>query len=329
MVRVPVALSAQNDSNFWVEGPAGVASHSFYLCKGHHGTLHILDADGCPAQPVRLGLRTYFKYHAFMGSGGLLRIVEARIWGKCSTGNLVWHTIDPTSGETIDSQFLHEWKRGLCLSGCLYHAVVHRVMGMTNEGSVAIMNADTLAEICRFDPTLDKGDPGEPVLTLRELAWSPKGNMIAVQVLSILDFRDILGGTSEVHIYDTASGQCIQSALVQARCMQMAWSKSLDKLAICCESEDTSLLEEEEGSATTIRIMDPALQTEALLPAQLAIEFGSGWERCAWTPCGRLLIAQFEIDLTSEEDPVHSDPDSPSGGLDSGSLHFEAHLFDV
>ena len=141
--------------------------------------------------------------------------------------------------------------------------------------------------------------------------------MIAVGLArqSMLRHMDIIEGISKVHIYDTASGRRIQSTLVQGCCMQMAWSKSLDKLAICCDL-DSSLLEEEEEEgggqvANAICIMDPALQTEALLPARLANEFGSGWEQCAWTPCGRLLIAQFNI--TSEEQTAQITSDRPSG----------------
>ncbi len=257
-----------------------------------------------------------------MGSDGLLRIVEAQPKSGSSGHELIWHTIDPTSGELIHLRRLHEWTQKLCLSGSLYHAVVHRVMGMVDDSTVAIMNADTLAEICRLDLTLGKADPPEPELTSREWTWSPKGNMVAVQVCSICNNSlGLIMGSSEVHIYDTASGRRIQSMLVQGHYLQMAWSKSLDKLAVCCKMEtvegNPSLLEDEEEEdtfATTIRIMDPALQTESLLPADLARESGSGWERCAWTPCGRLLIAQFKLALTLEEQTVQFlDTDGPSG----------------
>ncbi len=188
-------------------------------------------------------------------------------------------------------------------------------MGMTDEGSVAILDADTLEDICRLDLTLEKGDPGEVELTVEEWVWSPKGKMAAVQVRSSSSgYADLMTGSSEVHIYDTSSGQRIQSTLVQGHCVQMAWSKSLDKLAICCGMVNVvSGLLEDEGEGATICIMDPALHTEALLPAELGMELGAGWERCAWTPCGRLLMAQFKIALTVDEQMIQGDSDGPSG----------------
>ena len=46
---------------------------------------------------------------------------------------------------------------------------------------------------------------------------------------------------------------------------------------------------------TAVGIIDPALQTMVLVPEDIALEQGFGWEDCCWDPSGALLVASVSM----------------------------------
>ncbi len=280
--------------HLWVEGPACM-DRSLYLSKDPQGALHLLDADATPARPMRLAFKTRHDLHVFMGRDGMLRLVEARKDVGSQKSHLVWHTIDPASGKTIRSQSKHGWAKRLLLTLCLYQPTVHRVIGMIDDRTVAIMDADTLAEICRLDLTLDNEHPTGAVFMTAGLTWSGQGNMVAVhmQERCLNEDDNIFQETSEVQIYDTSSGQRIQSSLIRGCWLHMSWSDSMDKLSVWCPLETLHISSDSEEEArllddctATIRLLDPRHQTESFILQSLAPGYGSEWGQCTWTPCG-------------------------------------------
>ncbi len=302
--------------HLWVEGPA-CTDRSLYLSSDQEGALHLLDADATPARPVRLAHKTSQDFHVFMGCDGMLRVVQAHRLAGPLDFFLVWHTIDPASGKTIKSQSLHGWAKELPLTLCLYQPTVHRVIGMIDDRTVAIMDADTLVEICRLHLTLDNEYPIETVMNLAGLTWSAQGNMVAVHMQGecVNEDYDIVERPFEVQIYDTSSGQRIQATRIHGCWLHMSWSDSMDKLSVYCHLENYNLPldsdEEEDIPESTIRLLDPEHQIELIIPQSTAPGLGSEWEQCTWTPCCPLLVAQYEHVLQPAHNVVA--PDSHSG----------------
>ena len=120
-----------------------------------------------------------------------------------------------------------------------------------------IMDEETLQELaeCHISPRhedlIKRGTS-----TLHKVAWSPSGSLLAVAIHSnpqeLRDgngdwFRGVLVGSSmaaEIHIYDTATGCCLQSLPVTASEIKFWWSPREDQLAVytyreCWDDFDT------------------------------------------------------------------------------------------
>ena len=312
-LRGVVKMAACNPhTSFWVPGPAQDASPSLYLSMGHLGSMQLLNADAPQAQPVRLALTLVLRHrlHAHMGRDSMLRIVTAS--NATPLGALVWHTIDPTSGRTLSIQRNYLFPHTPSFSKSVYNAAAHQVMGMCGKHTIAIMDADTLEEICRIHLALacvwagvSPGLPAANAFQLDIWEWSPRGDMVALQlqVPSQEDPSRLDRMASEVHIYNTASGERMQCVQLRGACYSMSWSSSLHKLAMCCQLErlhgdgsgDQAASQQDAYLTATIRILDPALQTASLLPQDMSNpDWDMLWADCKWTPCGTLLVASYE-----------------------------------
>ena len=284
---------AGSDGGQWVAGPA--CSSSVLLSFGEHG-LHLVNADDPGAQAVRLNLdyRSRSCFGAFMGRDGLLRYVHPETL-RSPWSELVWHVIDPASGKAIKTELKHFWRhleafpRG---TSC-YHAAAHKVIGLADDHTLVIMDAETLAECCRLDLASSDERTGEHA-PVSQLEWSSTGKWLAVQVHS--PHQLVVNVMHGIHIHDAECGQRIQSVTVQGCLASMSWSGSLHKLAVCCVHADDSAdssSDDEPGGSATITIMDPVIQTVAVLPPGISSEWGPFWQECCWTPCGTLLLVEY------------------------------------
>ena len=87
-------------------------------------------------------------------------------------------------------------------------------------------------------------------------------------------FRDGLPHGSEVHIYDTSTGQQLQSIAVPAEYPIMRWSAIKNVLAVHRHIAD--------GDDLGLRVIQPAHQSTPDI-TQLVAD-GSLWRNCHWPP---------------------------------------------
>ena len=132
---------------------------------------------------------------------------------------------------------------------------------MIDEHTLAVMEADTLAETFRLDLRM----AGDVSTTLVTLEWCPASSMLAVHLQSSGpdEQASMLHGTSEVQIFDAASGLCLFSLALQAWHAHITWSSSLRKLAVRCPMEgdiESTMSEALPHRPATIRVLDPALR---------------------------------------------------------------------
>ncbi len=283
------------DCAFWVPGPnpAGAAGVSFFLTHAPDGSLWVLNADASSPRPVRLALKLQSKenrFAAYILRSGMLQIMEAldlfEAQGAFEMNPLLFHTISPVSGDTIASKAGKGfWKWGLAVLEDMYHPKVHRVASMVNDTAVAIMDADTLAQICclyaRCSPEIEVMQP----LRIAQWEWSCNGQRAAMHL------QNQQSPMSVVQIYDSASGQLLQSLQHPGGWMSISWSSSQDNLLVSCrEVKGNSIFTaRHEECYLILYIVDAALQTRSTRSCNVT---GPGWggaQSCQWTPCGNLL----------------------------------------
>ena len=302
--RVVKMTAGAPESSFWVQSPPGSPSCSVMLTRTSTGAMWLLEADKAAAQPVRLALKTKEAIHAYLDRWGWLHIAEAQL--AASMLPIVWHMIDCSTGKTAFWEDKLFWDTTLDFRTVVHSPAAQRVLGMEGEHTIIIMEADSLQDICCLKLAYRHGEhTGTPAMPTH-VEWSSQGSMLAVQLHSPAEspIADMLSGTSEVHIYDTTSGQCLQSVQLQGKWAYVLWSSSQEVAAVCsqlerCDDETDGLDGDDESAgnvATTIRLMDPARQSVATVPHALAFQEGPGWMDCVWTPCGQLLVAGYEVE---------------------------------
>ncbi len=181
---------------------------------------------------------------------------------------------------------------------------------MLNDYIMAIMDADMLAEICHVHLVLRHERTEGSSIYLTTWAWSFNSTMAAVTV-SCPDHW----ATPEVQIHDTVSGQRIQSWQEEGKQRSIARSSSLNKYATCnlpsCyrPPDDSSNSDDWSSGYTccTIYVHDATLQELTVVPETSNVK---GFIDCRWTPCGTLLMVDFDIPEVPEEDADNNTSDT-------------------
>ena len=295
--RVVKMAASDVNSSFWVDWPACAMGPSLFLSRSR-GIIQLLDADAPTAQPVLLALRTNRNFHAFMGRDGMLRIVEGQRDPESDSQVLTWHTINPASGTTTASVSKYHWPYELNIRNSIYHAAGHMALGMIDAHTIAVLEADTLAETLKLDLAFSQALPGNFSCVLTSIAWSPQGTMLAVCLNMTGPDAPGIGWLtqSEVQIFDAASGQHVQSLTLRGLgAVYSMWSSSLGKLVVRCRGEVSASASSFRSLSNTLRVLEPALQTVALVPNNMTLEQGSAWEDCWWDPSGALLVASVSL----------------------------------
>ena len=237
-----------------------------------------------------------------MRTDGLLCIVNAAVH-LSAPYQLLWHTVDPASGQVLSSENRHFWTIHPDLLDQVFHAASHRVVALPDEQSIVVLEADTLQEINRI--LVPHGNPraGAPALSLGSLAWSHEGARLAITCAPahgdhghpIRDFHDEFArinrssALSEVRIYDVTSAQCQQSLVLQGPEAQIFWSSSLDILVVRCRYER---IHPDQGADVTLQTMAPAKQQAEPLITEIGLE-GHEQDSCSWIPCSSLLLTSL------------------------------------
>ncbi|KAK9825016.1 hypothetical protein WJX74_000814 [Apatococcus lobatus] len=259
--------------SFWVASPPP-HSHCYLISKSAAGSLFLLNPSQPHVLPKQLALKPNAPYHAAVLPDGNLRYVQLGSsllpphqtfpdamdkfgWDAVT---LTWHILDPATGAILGSQQKYIWPLPSPKLDPMYHAGTRKVLGLVNVCTLAIMDAGTLQEVARCDIS-----PRHEALAkrgtsvLHKVAWSSSGSMLAVAVCSNpQELRDmnshwyagIVAGSAmlaEIHIYEAATGQCLQSVPVAASDVRLWWSPSTDQLAVNTYRE---LWEERAADAT-------------------------------------------------------------------------------
>ena len=255
--------------SYWVASPPP-HTHCYLISKSSQGSLFLLDPRHEQALPRQLALKPRASYHAFALPDGRLRLVELASDKLLTLSDpfewdaigLAWHILDPATGHMVASEQKHIWPVPSPKPHQIYHERSGKVLGLVNVSTLAIMDAETLHEAVQCDISPHHaGLKTRGTSTLEKVAWSPSGSMLAVAVRSNpQELRDmdrdwytgLVAGSAmlaEVHIYDTATGRCLQSVPMQASDIKLQWSPGTDQLAVytCRELWD----ELEEGDWTT------------------------------------------------------------------------------
>ena len=130
---------------------------------------------------------------------------------------------------------------------------------------------------------------------------SGRNGTVMICVLDGLLRRKV--ASTEVHIYDTASGNCMHSVELPNQ-VQASWSSSRDLLGVCCKQVDgwvnwtgsVWIPEYESGLRyCTMQVINPVVQQVATMHCE-SLSRGGVWQGFDWTPCGNLLIAKYQDD---------------------------------
>lgn len=301
----------------------------YLITQTENKSLHLLDPSQTPttSRPLQLWPR---HFAAFCLPDGRLRIVE--LVSEPSKTRLCWHAISLVDGSMMISEQKHFWPRtlpGLKVS-LIHHAGSSKVFGFVDSHTMAIMHADTLHEITRIHimsrhPQHIKEGFG----LIADLAWSHTGAMIAVTwrggrhvtpAEAASDRRTQLYAgppiVSEVHVFDTSNGYCLQSIAVSAGSIKLCWSPGTDVLAVYSRQDDWSgdeqvlryPIEQESESDSEgndegayriprflgqIRLLRPLQAQLHVLDSQQKDHSQAQWTRCDWSPQGHLLVTQW------------------------------------
>ena len=273
--------------------------------------MRLLNADVPGTGSVLLSMRLRDLWHAFVRNDGLLCIVETIYHNLLGLAKLYWHTIDPASGQTLDSKHLHFWLPDDSPLDLVYHAASHRVAVLADEHSLAVLEADTLQEISTIHlcPRHRDQDPG--ALHAGSFAWSHDGRKLAATLpryphprLASLHHDEHVSESSEVHVYDISSGECLQSILLASLAPSITWSSSLDMLLVHCDHERIPGPGADQDQGTwpgqpadgnteiqaTVRILEPAKQRAEFVQSQLDPGGNTVFAACHWSPCGTFLL---------------------------------------
>lgn len=283
--------------------------------------MQLLNADAPGTGSVLLSLRLRDLWHAFLRKDGLLCIVETIYDNLFGLAKLRWHTIDPASGQVRDSKCQHFWFMDRdCSLNLVYHAASHRVAVLADEHSLAVLEADTLQEVSRIQLGPRHPDQGPQLLRVGSFAWSHDGSKLAVTLprsahprLASWHHDEYVSGSSEVHVYDISSGECLQSIFLASLAPSISWSSSLDMLLVHCDHERIPAPGADQAQGTwpgqtaggiidtqaTVRILEPAQQRAEFVPNQVDAGGNTLFAACQWSPCGTVLLTNQYYYLNS------------------------------
>lgn len=335
----------------WLTSPPPAAI-CYLLSQLQDGRLALLDPNSAAAQPICLGVYPPLGFHAYIGETEHLHIVElgyaahAGLDWAHSDYSITWHIVNPATRQILRSQRKHGWPTQLPKLKHVYHAASSRVVAMSETNTLAIMHAVTLEEITRCDisprhPSLIKANSG----VMEQLAWSHSGSMLAVAMSSypaMLDGED--GGwdaamragkcmASEVYIFDTATGCCLQSVAMPASRVSLSWSPCADQLAVessrQCWQEFLDRYQPQGDQASVddgpsdhagrpcnflwgapedddsyrfegqVWLLTPQFGRSELLGSPQGLQSQAQWTHCQWSPHGRLLVLRWASNCSS------------------------------
>lgn len=262
--------------SFWVSGPGNDMHHSYLISCLQAGEVWFLNASAMHKSPICLALQAC-RIAAFIRKDGRLCIAQIL---KSPPSRLVWHIVDPGTGEILSSVQKHMWTVANSSMTCMHHISSHQVLATIDSATLTIMDADTLQERaqCKIFPC--HGSASHVGLELFSVQWSPDGTMLAMVLRSRKKSSERLLPSSEVHIYETSSGQQLQSVLVPAQYPTLQWSANKNLLAVYRRKAGSDDL--------GMRVMQPAGQSITEIPQHLAN--GRLWYNWHWTPGEPLLI---------------------------------------
>ncbi len=284
---------------------AGAHSFTYLLCREPNGVISVLDANAPSPQPKRLALKSRKDLITYIGRDRHLRILESH---NDAAEKINWHIIDLATGHILASERKLFWHTDECQPGAVHHAA-RRVYALHNSRTIVIMDAESLQEITRCTVAPRHGKARYESVNVGSLAWSGRGNMLAVSVQTT-NSDDTTAAPSwhpkyKVDVYDATSGQCLQSVDFSGPCCHLLWSSRLDLLAVLCSAG--SFIDTGFGaiwqSTASIKVVDPVnreTRGELRGPGEI-----SG---CHWTPGGDLLIAVFKRNGFEIVDPQTMTP---------------------
>lgn len=324
------ATFGHKDLPFWVETLGCHRDTSHLLAGGccKAGSFTIIQPENDTFRQQPLAFTSLNPFQAFMMRNGDLRIVEASapVRGQAQhleACPLCWHTIKLNTGLTSSSV------NALSLPSSKLWPIVHggasRAAAMRDPQTIVFMDAETLHELASCSISNARSGINNADKSIHRWSWSEHGGMLAVAVCTKaacaadgatdLD-TDSIGrnSTYSIHIYDTTSGQQLQFLPLLAARPYMAWSASLDILAVdyAIPSQTSDQMEHPEltvpPEAIAIKLLKPP-QGSSAQPPQVRDPQIPGSSYCEWTPCGSLLLVAIAADgITKILDPATLTP---------------------
>ncbi|KAK9840141.1 hypothetical protein WJX74_004064 [Apatococcus lobatus] len=127
-VQRKVAVKAwKRGASFWVSGAGDDTRHSYLLSRVPAGVLWLFNACSECSGPVQLALRAC-RFRAFVRKDGRLCIVQAL--GASQPAPLVWHIVNPHTGETLSSVRKLTWTLGSWSMSHMRHGSSHQVQAL-------------------------------------------------------------------------------------------------------------------------------------------------------------------------------------------------------
>lgn len=293
----------QRFSTAWLPNLKHRRDCNFLVFESAHGHTQFYNADDMRTaiQPSTNGLEPFDHSTAFVGTDGNVQIADK------------YHQDHSKKPE----RFILHMTAGLMLAK------------PSGSDMVIIVDAETMTEVSRWTITAQHLDSafeslaaqaqGNVALSVGNLAWSAKGNMLALSmqiqihdeasafVHRLVQSAPPITAAFELHMYDTSSGDCLHSANLAIEPdsigfwsgvrswglhgkVTLSWSCTQDLLAMS-ESHDSSLTvfaftpsapHIANGSLQPLQVPTKPTSTRRLVP---------GLCRCSWTPCGTLLVA--------------------------------------
>ena len=207
----------------WVSHPS-VTGPTYLLSRMANRSIRLLHADTEDAARIRLALQSKHTLQPFISADCRLHLIEVPGNPDCPDFcEVCWHTIDTSTGQTLASERKLRWHPAFCDANPPYQAQAQRALAMADAHSIAVLNAGSLQEVLRIVVTTRKANFKDDGGMIQTLSWSPCGKWISVILLSASGSQAV---SSEVHIYDAVSGQCVQVVPAAAE-VQLSWSPSL------------------------------------------------------------------------------------------------------
>lgn len=125
------------------------------------------------------------------------------------------------------------------------HCGATRAVGMHDAHHIVFLDAETLQQLAECSVLPPDFDSCRGAVSIQSMLWSEHGTMLAVgshtgrspasnRSASSSPTGDTSDWISNIRIYSTLSGQCLQSALLQAANAAVSWSSSLALLLVDC-----------------------------------------------------------------------------------------------